>query len=518
MARGVFAGIVTGIVVSVVGAGVMSLAVGPVAPVAPVTGTEPAADTDGATGGAADAVDATSATVAANEAKTDEAPTVPAADAVDAMVGAADAADATSAAPPPDEAEADEAVTVPADTTGMIYVPKVDLGPTPGEPAANDTAAADTAADNAAADATAQMASEPQSATADMAQGGGAIGEDTPPAEPAAPDSEPGAADGTATPKTMATAEPEPQPAQSVAPEASADRAEPAAEAGAPVSQTEKPSLIVVEHGAEGDSALDVMPDDTPLALNDQTAPVFAGRLPMSGDAAAESAATPAPEPALLRNAIAYTGGSDQPMLSFLLLDTGQDRAALGDLDKLPFPVTVAVDASAPDAAAAMTFYHDHGAEVALVVPLPDGATPSDVDVTMEAYAPLLDKAVAVVTQADLPFQTLGDTAVELATNLAEDGLGLVSYPAGLNTGHKEAVKQGVKAAMVFRDLDSKGQDGAVIRRFLDNAAFRARNEGGVIVVGRTRPETLQAMLEWSLGTRAQTVALAPLSALLEAE
>ena len=57
-----------------------------------------------------------------------------------------------------------------------------------------------------------------------------------------------------------------------------------------------------------------------------------------------------------------------------------------------------------------------------------------------------------------------------------------------------------------------------MIRRFLDNAAFRARNEDGVIVLARARAETLEALQEWSLGNRAQTVTLAPISAVLLAE
>ena len=123
-----------------------------------------------------------------------------------------------------------------------------------------------------------------------------------------------------------------------------------------------------------------------------------------------------------------------------------------------------------------------------------------------------------MVVDAALDFQALGPGAVQLATNLAESGHGLVSFPAGLNTGHKSALKLDVPAGLVFLDLDGDGQESPVIRRFLDNAAFRARNEEGVIVIARTRPETLQALLEWSLGNRAQTVTLAPISAVLLGE
>ncbi len=71
-------------------------------------------------------------------------------------------------------------------------------------------------------------------------------------------------------------------------------------------------------------------------------------------------------------------------------------------------------------------------------------------------------------------------------------------------------------AGLVFRELDNDGQKPDVIRRFLDNAAFKARQErGGVILLGHARPETLQALIEWSLGNRAKSVAMAPVSAVL---
>jgi hypothetical protein len=150
-------------------------------------------------------------------------------------------------------------------------------------------------------------------------------------------------------------------------------------------------------------------------------------------------------------------------------------------------------------------------------VPLPEGATATDVAVTFEAYAPLLERTVAAMVDEASGFQTLGAGAVQVAAGLAESGHGLVSFPQGLNTGHKAAIKEGVAAGLVFRDLDGEGQAPVVIRRFLDNAAFRARGERGVIVVARARPDTIQALLEWSLGNRAQTVTLAPLSAVLMA-
>jgi len=102
-----------------------------------------------------------------------------------------------------------------------------------------------------------------------------------------------------------------------------------------------------------------------------------------------------------------------------------------------------------------------------------------------------------------------------VAQILAQTGHGFVTQNRGLNTVQKLAVREGVPARVVFRDLDGKGQSGVVIRRFMDQAAFRAGQDGGVIMLGRLRAETLAALLSWSLQDRSGTVAMAPVSAVL---
>ena len=54
-----------------------------------------------------------------------------------------------------------------------------------------------------------------------------------------------------------------------------------------------------------------------------------------------------------------------------------------------------------------------------------------------------------------------------------------------------------------------------MIRRFVDQAAFRARQESGVILLGRVRPDTISALTLWGNANRAGQVALAPVSAVL---
>ncbi len=67
----------------------------------------------------------------------------------------------------------------------------------------------------------------------------------------------------------------------------------------------------------------------------------------------------------------------------------------------------------------------------------------------------------------------------------------------------------------ILRDFDGEGQDARTKRRFLDGAAFRARQDGSVVMLGRLTPDTLSALLLWSLQDRAASVAMVPVSAVL---
>ena len=86
------------------------------------------------------------------------------------------------------------------------------------------------------------------------------------------------------------------------------------------------------------------------------------------------------------------------------------------------------------------------------------------------------------------------------------------------DTADSVARRSGIPASVAFRDLDGAGEAAPVIRRYLDRAAFKAAQEGQVTVVGRTRPETVAAILEWTVEGRAATVVLAPLTAVLSSD
>ncbi|TYB81423.1 hypothetical protein FVF75_09965 [Maritimibacter fusiformis] len=490
LARGVLSGIVTGVVVAAVGLGIASLATGPVR--APLSEVPPEAE-------AVEAADlaAAGADTAPRTPPAPEVTQVP----LDAPEMAAPA-DAETGEPVADPAPMPEA----ASDAPEAPVSPADDGGAPGGVAAGSTAP------SAAEPARQTPPPSPEQPLAPEVPPAPVVADDDMAAADAMDDPAPGDA-----PKA-APQEETPEPAATETP----DMAEAGTPDTAPDTGTAPPMVVVPAEPPKPAPRLPATPAPEPepepeTPASDSAASVITGRLPSIGAAPPEIAALPGREPALTRNAIPFDAPSGQPMMAFLLLDQGPDRVGLGDLDKLPFPITVAVDAATPDAANALGYYRALGAETVLSVPLPEGATATDVAVTFEAYASLLERTVAAMVDEASGFQTLGAGAVQVAAGLAESGHGLVSFPQGLNTGHKAAIKEGVAAGLVFRDLDGEGQAPVVIRRFLDNAAFRARGERGVIVVARARPDTIQALLEWSLGNRAQTVTLAPLSAVLMA-
>jgi polysaccharide deacetylase 2 family uncharacterized protein YibQ len=126
-----------------------------------------------------------------------------------------------------------------------------------------------------------------------------------------------------------------------------------------------------------------------------------------------------------------------------------------------------------------------------------------------------LDQAVAVMDLGADGFQDNRPLATMVVPLIKEQGRGLVTFDKGLNAADQVARRDGVPAAMIFRDLDADGEDTPLIRRYLDRAAFKAAQDGQVVVVGSTRPEMIAALMEWSVEGRGASVAMAPISAVL---
>lgn len=295
----------------------------------------------------------------------------------------------------------------------------------------------------------------------------------------------------------------------------------PVAEAGpAPLPEpAESPDVETAELDEQLPRLIEPSEGLTNLAPN-----VKVNRLPAIGRAPEEPEAEAEPDldepegPALGRYAAPFSNPSGRPLMAILLLDEEGQPAGGTEMAAFPFPVSHVVDAARPDAAEAMQAYRSAGREVVAMTPLPDGAGPRDVEVAFETYLDRVPEAVAVMDTEAAGFQSGRPVASQVAEILAARGMGMITYPKGLNSATQVAEREGVPAKLVFREFDAEGRDSAAIQRFLDQAAFRAGQQSGVILVGHNRPETVAALLEWGLGNRAATVMLAPISAALLAE
>lgn len=257
--------------------------------------------------------------------------------------------------------------------------------------------------------------------------------------------------------------------------------------------------------GADATTDEAAVPDADDTAPQEETTP--------------EAQAETDPLPPIARFAAPFDNPEDKPLMSIVLIDDGTSPIGPSALADFPYPISFAVDATHPDAAQTAQAYRDAGLEVLAIADLPDTASPQDAEVAIAATLRAVPEAVAVMEGTQTGLQGSRAAAEQLAPILLDSGHGLVMFPNGLDTIQKLIAREGVPAATVFRDFDSEGQNATIIRRFLDQAAFRAgQEEGGVIMVGRLRPDTISALLLWGLQDRAASVALAPVSAVLTAE
>lgn len=224
-----------------------------------------------------------------------------------------------------------------------------------------------------------------------------------------------------------------------------------------------------------------------------------------------------ADEPALTRYAVPFEAEGENPLLALVLVDGpgGPDPAGFS---AFPVPLTVAVDPTIGDAGARMAAWRAVGVEVVVLTPLPEGASPADVEVAFQSFLSTVPQAVAVMDLPDALLQESRPRAAQVAEILAETGHGMITYERGLNSGLQVAEGKGVPAVTVFRVFDDGARDMTAVKRFLDQGAFRAGQAGNVVMVGALRDETALAITEWALGIRAATVSLAPVSAVLLAK
>lgn len=577
MARGFLAGAIWGLVVSGVGAGVLSVAMGPPAnrpprPEMPIA-TDPVAEAVDSLGERAAPVTRapqSNAPDIAEEtaARSDPAPATKGADSASETGSSEDTAAAPDARAEDSQARAEEppvetapgATSEDAETPPPAHRPAEEQGVAPS--AAGPTLAAPSLVEGSAPDTNPLQRPDPipmpdapdapgASEAARLAVGGDApVQPGLPALPPEAPlaEAQPSLSTDPAQPPTPTqdsglAPEPEPQPVTEPTPEV-------AVEAPTGEAVSEKPEMPVISPeeappagaalprvttlvpgrpaeplpsdgpsvGTPASSLVTRAPEDTPQQVAEPASPGIGSapdsRLPVITEDAPAATPDTGASPLQLYAAASDLAPGDAAM-SILLIDDGTGPLGPETVEAFPFPVSFAIAPSHPDPASAAEAYRARGFEVLALAALPENATPSDTEIALEGALSTVPGAVAVLESADLALQHNRAISEQAAEFLADSGHGLVMMPNGLNTAEALVRRAGVPSLTVFRDFDGKGQEPRVMRRFLDQAAFRARQDENVVMLGRLRADTVSALLLWGLQDRANSVALVPVSALL---
>lgn len=222
--------------------------------------------------------------------------------------------------------------------------------------------------------------------------------------------------------------------------------------------------------------------------------------------------------PALEAFAAAFENPDDLPLLAVILVDDGTNDAAVGAVAALGFAPTVALNVLQGDAGDKMVGYRNAGVEVALQTGLPAGSQPADVEVAFEAAFDILPEAAMLFSDGSGVLQNDRAVTAQAMEVLAAQGRGFVGVQRGLGNATREAEALGVPAVAVGREIDGAGKDQRAIIRDLDQAAFRARQSGGAVILAPATAEVLAALQVWAADLDQDQLLLAPVSAVLLAQ
>lgn len=258
--------------------------------------------------------------------------------------------------------------------------------------------------------------------------------------------------------------------------------------------QIEAPVTEVTPPSAEGTPS--TTDQDDPATQDDQA---------VTADAASV--------PAYIRNASAFTVPDGLPLMAIVLIDAGVGGMDVSMLASIGFPVTFVVDPTVDGATERAAYYRNAGFEVLAMAP--SGLTADNVGDAAQAISTVMPTALGMLERPGESLQGDGVTAAATVETLQVQGLALLAFRNGLNQAVKDAQRVGLPAGVVFRELDGEQESSLTMKRYLDRAALKAGQDGSVVMVGRTLPETVTALFSWAQTTRARSVALAPLSAVL---
>ncbi|MGJ8623594.1 MAG: divergent polysaccharide deacetylase family protein [Yoonia sp.] len=240
------------------------------------------------------------------------------------------------------------------------------------------------------------------------------------------------------------------------------------------------------------------------------------------GEAAEEAVETPEAEivipddaPAVLRLGAPFENPEGLPVVGLMLIDTGAIDEGPSVLFDSGLMATVILDALMADVGLFADAYLEAGMEVGMRVPLPSGATPSDVEVTYSVALDALPQAALLYSNGEDELRRNSNAAKQVMAILATEGRGFVTFQRGLGGSLRAAEAAEVPLATVSRDLDEAEGDAGALRRTLDRAAFTARQSGGSIVVATMNRANLRALQDWAIDVPGEGVIIGPASALM---
>ncbi len=256
-------------------------------------------------------------------------------------------------------------------------------------------------------------------------------------------------------------------------------------------------------------------------SIEERNAAVAENRLPRIGDAAESDAAADDGSTgggALRDNAMSVEVEEGAPRMAVILIDDGRGPMGPDALGAFPFPLSFAISPDHPDPHGAARAYRELGYEVLALVGVADDADAAEVDASLEEALQAVPQAVAVLEDPADGLQGSHAVSQRVTEAMGTSGHGLVMLPNGLNTAQQLAARSGVPSLTLFRDFDGDEQDQGVIRRFLDQGAFKARQDGAVAMLGRLNADTVSALVLWGLQDRPSSVAMVPVSMVLGAQ
>jgi polysaccharide deacetylase 2 family uncharacterized protein YibQ len=201
-----------------------------------------------------------------------------------------------------------------------------------------------------------------------------------------------------------------------------------------------------------------------------------------------------------------------KPMLSIILIDDAQRALGPDAISGLAFPVSIAIDPASPDVFEHGLEYLNKGFDVLAHGGFAQNPTAQDIATGAEGILKDMPYTIGFLEQNKGSLQSSREAVKQLSTSAVLGGQGIVVHDKGFNPAISLADKAGVPALVITTDIDGAGQNISAIRRQLDGAAFKARQKGAVVLLGRLKPDTVTALLQWSLQSRAQSVAIVPVS------